>query len=59
MRKFHLEIVTPDGVIFDGDAEGILVRTDGGDLLYKEKPPAVVMIWWPMPQQKHHILYTG
>ena len=32
MRKFHLEIVTPDGVIFDGDAEGILVRTDGGDV---------------------------
>ena len=32
MRKFHLEIVTPDGVLFDGDAEGILVRTDGGDV---------------------------
>ena len=32
MRKFHLEIVTPDGVLFDGDAEGILVRTDSGDV---------------------------
>lgn len=32
MRKFHLQIVTPDGKLFDGEAEGILVRTDGGDV---------------------------
>ena len=32
MQKFHLQIVTPDGLIFDGDAEGILVRTDMGDV---------------------------
>lgn len=32
MRKFNLQIVTPDGEIFSGDAEGILVRTDGGDV---------------------------
>ena len=32
MRNFHLQIVTPDGLVFDGDAEGILVRTDMGDV---------------------------
>ena len=32
MREFHLKIATPDGLIFDGNAEGILVRTDGGDV---------------------------
>lgn len=32
MRAFHLEIVTPDGCAFDGEAESLLVRTDGGDV---------------------------
>ena len=32
MRQFHLEIATPDGLIFNGAAEGILVRTDSGDV---------------------------
>lgn len=32
MREFHLQIVTPDGSVFDGNAEAILVRTDGGDV---------------------------
>ena len=32
MRKFHLEIVTPDGSVWDGDAEAILVRTSSGDI---------------------------
>ena len=32
MRQFHLKIATPDGLVFDGDAEGILVRTDSGDV---------------------------
>lgn len=32
MREFHLQIVTPDGLIFDGEAEAILVRTDMGDI---------------------------
>ena len=32
MREFHLQIVTPDGIVFDGDAEGILVRSDEGDV---------------------------
>ena len=32
MRQFHLEIATPDGLVFDGAAEGILVRTDSGDV---------------------------
>ena len=32
MRQFHLEIVTPDGLVFSGDAESVLVRTDSGDV---------------------------
>lgn len=32
MREFRLKIATPDGLVFDGNAEAILVRTDGGDV---------------------------
>ena len=32
MRTFHLEVVTPDGSAFCGEAESLLVRTDGGDV---------------------------
>ena len=32
MRDFHLQIATPDGLVFDGQALGLLVRTDGGDI---------------------------
>ena len=32
MREFHLQIATPDGLVFDGNAESILVRTEGGDV---------------------------
>ena len=32
MRAFHLEIVTPDGSAFDGEAESLLVRTESGDV---------------------------
>lgn len=32
MNEFHLQIVTPDRLIFDGDAEAILVRTEQGDV---------------------------
>ena len=32
MRDFHLQIATPDGSVFDGQALGLLVRTDGGDV---------------------------
>lgn len=32
MRRFHLEIATPDGICFDGDAESILIHTDDGDV---------------------------
>ena len=32
MKPFHLEIVTPDGLAFDGEAESLLVRTDDGDV---------------------------
>lgn len=31
MNKFHLQIATPDGVFFDGDAESLLVHTSEGD----------------------------
>ena len=32
MRPFSLKIVTPDGLIFDGQAEELIVRTTSGDL---------------------------
>ncbi|MCI6377558.1 MAG: ATP synthase F1 subunit epsilon [Clostridiales bacterium] len=32
MATFHLQIVTPDRMVFDGEAERILVRTVGGDV---------------------------
>jgi len=32
MSTFSLQIVTPDGSFFDGDAEKLIVRTVGGDV---------------------------
>ena len=32
MTSFHLRIVTPDGLIFDGQAEEVVVRTISGDI---------------------------
>ena len=32
MKTFHLEIVTPDGMIFAGEAESLLVHTCDGDV---------------------------
>ena len=32
MSAFKLKIVTPDGLIFDGEAEKLIVRTTGGDV---------------------------
>ncbi len=32
MTTFKLEIVTPDGLVFDGQSEGIRVRTVSGDI---------------------------
>jgi F-type H+-transporting ATPase subunit epsilon len=32
MKEFHLEIVTPDGLIFDDGVESLSVRTDDGDV---------------------------
>ena len=32
MKKFNLQIVTPDGLFYDGEAEKLLVRTSGGDV---------------------------
>ena len=32
MTPFKLKIVTPDGLIFDGEAEKLIVRTIGGDV---------------------------
>ncbi len=31
-NTFHLQIVTPDGLLFDGNAQRILVRTTEGDV---------------------------
>ncbi|MBQ2793466.1 MAG: ATP synthase F1 subunit epsilon [Clostridia bacterium] len=32
MKGFNLEIVTPDGLAFSGEAESLLVHTDDGDV---------------------------
>ncbi len=32
MSSFHLTIVTPDGLLFDGQADSLTVRTTSGDL---------------------------
>ena len=32
MMPFKLKIVTPDGLIFDGEAEKLIVRSSGGDV---------------------------
>lgn len=32
MTPFSLKIVTPDGLLFDGQAEELVVRTTGGDV---------------------------
>ncbi len=32
MKEFHLEIVTPDGTVFNGPAKSLLVRTCDGDV---------------------------
>ena len=32
MREFHLQIVTPDGLIFDGGCESVAVKTTTGDV---------------------------
>ena len=32
MTQFPLKIVTPDGLIFDGPADELIVRTTGGDV---------------------------
>lgn len=32
MTEFHLQIVTPDGLLFDGNATRVVVRTTEGDV---------------------------
>lgn len=32
MKSFHIEIVTPDGLEYEGQVESLLVRTDDGDV---------------------------
>ncbi len=32
MKAFHIEIVTPDGIEYQGEVESLLVRTDDGDV---------------------------
>ncbi|MBP3647659.1 MAG: ATP synthase F1 subunit epsilon [Clostridia bacterium] len=32
MATFHLQIVTPDRMVYDGEAEKIILRTVGGDV---------------------------
>ena len=32
MREFHLQIATPDGIRFDGEAESLLIKCEMGDV---------------------------
>ena len=32
MKTFHLEIVTPDGIEFEGEAESLLIKCESGDV---------------------------
>ena len=32
MKNFHLQIVTPDGLVYDGDAGQVSVRSIDGDI---------------------------
>ena len=32
MKEFHLEVVTPDGLVYDDTVESLTVRTDDGDV---------------------------
>ena len=32
MKNFHLQIVTPDGLFYDGDAQKVIVRSTTGDV---------------------------
>lgn len=32
MKEFHIEIVTPDGIEYEGNVESLLVRADDGDI---------------------------
>ena len=38
MTPFSLKIVTPDGLIFDGQADKVVVRTTGGDICIQLQP---------------------
>lgn len=32
MKQFHLQVVTPDGAAFDGEAESLLIKCEAGDI---------------------------
>ena len=32
MAEYHLQIVTPDRMVYDGQAQRLIVRTVGGDV---------------------------
>ena len=41
MTPFTLKIVTPDGLIYDGEAEKLVVRTTGGDVCILDRKSVV------------------
>ena len=49
MTSYHLLVVTPDGVAFDGECESLIVRTQDGDveiLASKQHPSYLRSYWW-------------
>ena len=46
MAVFHLSVVTPDRIFFDGDAERVIVRTRSGDVgILKGHAKYISAIW--------------
>ena len=56
MTPFKLKIVTPDGLLFDGDAEELIVRTVGGDVAILAKHIDYVA---PLGMGRAVVVYDG
>lgn len=56
MTPFKLKIVTPDGLLFDGEAEELIVRTVGGDVAILAKHIDYVA---PLGMGRAVVVYDG
>ena len=56
MSNFPLKIVTPDGLIFDGEAEKLIVRTTSGDVAILARHVNYVA---PLGMGRAVVVYSG